>query len=80
MRLSTPCTGRPSPRRHPLKRKRYSASFAQTEAVRRRSKARRKRQVEPQRSYGPIFFVILGVTIASALGFVGVFASVLAGG
>jgi hypothetical protein len=62
-----------------LKRKRYSATFAQTEAVRRRNKARRKRP-EPQRSYGPIFFVVLGVTIASALGFVGVVASVLAGG
>lgn len=63
-----------------MKRKRYSASFAQTESVRRRSKARRQRPVERQRSYGPIFFVVLGVTIASALGFVGVFASVLAGG
>lgn len=63
-----------------MKRRRYSASFAQTEAVRRRSSARRKRQVEPQRSYGAFFFIVLGVTIASAVGFLGVFASVLAGG
>lgn len=63
-----------------MTRKRYSASFAQTEGVRRRSKARRKRPVEPQHSYGPIFFVVLGITIASALGFMGVVASVLAGG
>jgi hypothetical protein len=62
-----------------MKRRSYSASFARTEAKRRRSTARRTRDIPRQSGYGPIFFVILGVTIASALGFLGVVASVLAG-
>lgn len=62
------------------KRKTFDATFARTEAVRRRSKARRQRKSPPPRSgYGPIFFVVMGITIASALGFLGVVASVLAG-
>lgn len=62
------------------KRKTFDATFTRTEAVRRRSKARRQRKSAPARTgYGPIFFVIMGVTIASALGFLGVVASVLAG-
>ncbi|HXF61278.1 MAG TPA: hypothetical protein VNK95_06660 [Caldilineaceae bacterium] len=61
-----------------MKRRSYSASFTRTEATRRRSSARR-RQAPPKSGYGPIFFLILGITVASALGFLGVVASVLAG-
>jgi hypothetical protein len=63
----------------PLKRKTTSASRARTETGRRRSSARRKRQPPRKGGYGPAFFLILGVTIASAVGFMGVVASVLAG-
>ena len=60
------------------KRRTYAASHTRSEAARRRSAAR-ARQAPPRPTYGPIFFVVLGVTIASAIGFVGVVASVLAG-
>lgn len=51
-----------------------------TQAPRRRSTTRRKRTASaPRSNFGPIFFIVMGVTIAGALGFVGVVASVLAG-
>lgn len=61
------------------KSKRYAATATRTAGVRRRSGARARRPVSPGKGYGPIFFIVLGVTIASAVGFLGVVASVLAG-
>lgn len=61
------------------KRRSYAASYARSEATRRRAVARTRRQAPPRQRYGPLFFVVLGVTVASAIGFVGVVASVLAG-
>ncbi len=61
------------------KRKSFDATFTRTEAIRRRS-ARKRKSAPPRSGYGPIFFIVMGVTIASALGFLGVVASVLAGG
>lgn len=60
------------------RRRSYAATYARTEtATRRRSTTRRKRSA-PRQNYGPIFFVVMGVTIASAIGFMGVVASVMA--
>ena len=65
------------------KRKSYAATYAHSESVRqsvrRRTTTRRKRSTPPRQKYGPIFFVVMGVTIASAIGFLGVVASVMAG-
>jgi hypothetical protein len=60
------------------KRRSYAATYARTESARRRTATRRKRS-QPRQDYGPIFFVVMGVTIASAIGFLGVVASVMAG-
>jgi hypothetical protein len=60
------------------RRRSYAATYARTEAARRRSTTRRKRN-QPRQTYGPIFFIVMGVTIASAIGFIGVVASVMAG-
>jgi hypothetical protein len=59
------------------RRRSYATTYARSESVRRRSTTRRKR-TPPRQSYGPIFFLVMGVTIASAIGFVGVVASVMA--
>lgn len=59
------------------KRRSYAATYARSETARRRSPTRRKR-TPPRQSYGPIFFVVMGVTIASAIGFLGVVAQVMA--
>jgi hypothetical protein len=60
------------------KRRSYAATYARTESAgRRRSTTRRKRSA-PRQNYGPFFFVVMGVTIASAIGFMGVVASVMA--
>jgi hypothetical protein len=61
-----------------VKRKTYAAGYTRSEAVRRRSSARARRQ-PPRQRYGPIFFIVMGVTVAGAVGFLGVVASVLAG-
>jgi len=61
------------------KSKRYAATATRTTGVRRRSSVRSRRPTSPKSGYGPTFFVVLGVTIASAVGFLGVVASVLAG-
>lgn len=62
------------------KRKSYAATYARSDTARRRTTTpRRKRSAPPRQKYGPIFFVIMGVTIASAIGFMGVVASVMAG-
>lgn len=52
-------------------------TYARSETVRRRSPARRKR-TPPRQNYGPIFFLVMGVTVASAIGFLGVVAQVMA--
>jgi hypothetical protein len=62
-----------------VKRKTYSASSGRTTTNRRRTSAARKRSGPRRSAYGPIFFLILAVTVASAVGFLGVVASVLAG-
>ena len=59
------------------KRRSYNATYARSETSRRRSTTRRKR-TPPKQNYGPIFFVVMGVTIASAIGFMGVVAQVMA--
>jgi hypothetical protein len=59
------------------RRRSYAATYARSESARRRSTTRRKR-TPPRQSYGPIFFLVMGVTIASAIGFIGVVASVMA--
>ena len=68
------------------RRRNYAATYARSETTRRsttqrsttkRSTTRRKR-TPPRQSYGPIFFVVMGVTIASAIGFLGVVAQVMA--
>ena len=61
------------------RRKSYAATYAHSETAQRRTTTRRKRSAPPHQKYGPIFFVVMGVTIASAIGFVGVVASVMAG-
>ncbi len=61
------------------KSKRYAATATRTVGVRRRSSTRARRPAPTSKGYGPIFFIVLGVTIASAVGFLGVVASVLAG-
>lgn len=52
---------------------------SRTQTARRRSTTPRRRSAAPRSTFGPIFFVVMGVTIASAVGFMGVVASVLAG-
>ena len=59
------------------KRRSYAATYARMETARRRSTTRRKRSA-PRQNYGPIFFIVMGVTLASAIGFMGVVASVMA--
>jgi hypothetical protein len=59
------------------RRRSYAATYARSEAARRRSPARRKR-TPPRQNYGPIFFIVMGVTLASAIGFMGVVAQVMA--
>jgi hypothetical protein len=59
------------------RRRTYAATYARTDTVRRRSTTRRKR-TPPKQNYGPFFFLVMGVTIASAVGFLGVVASVMA--
>ena len=44
-----------------------------------RRPVRKTRAVAQRQGYGPIFFVVLGVTLASLFGFMGVVASVMAG-
>lgn len=44
-----------------------------------RRTVRRTRAVAQRPGYSPIFFVVLGVTLASFLGLMGVIASVMAG-
>jgi hypothetical protein len=55
----------------------YAATYARSETTRRRSTTRRKKS-PPRQNYGPIFFIVMGVTIASAIGFMGVVAQVMA--
>jgi hypothetical protein len=55
----------------------YAATYARSESSRRRS-APRRRRTPPRQNYGPIFFVVMGVTVASAIGFLGVVAQVMA--
>jgi hypothetical protein len=59
------------------KRRSYAATYARSESARRRTTSRRKR-TPPRQNYGPIFFVVMGVTVASAIGFLGVVAQVMA--
>jgi hypothetical protein len=67
------------------KRRNYAATYARSDSVRsetarrRSTTSRRKRNAPPRQKYGVIFFVVMGVTIASAIGFMGVVASVMAG-
>jgi hypothetical protein len=44
-----------------------------------RRPVRKTRAVAQRPGYGPVFFVVLGVTLASLLGLMGVVASVMAG-
>jgi hypothetical protein len=44
-----------------------------------RSQRRRKPRLQQRSNFGTVFFVVLAVTAASMLGFVGLVASVLAG-
>lgn len=44
-----------------------------------RSQRSRKTQLHQRSHFGTVFFVVLAVTVASMLGFVGLVASVLAG-
>lgn len=62
-----------------MARRTYHATDARTSTSRRRSSSRRKRTPGPRQNFGPIFFIVMGVTLASAVGFLGVVASVLAG-
>ncbi len=59
------------------KRRTYAATYARSENARRRTTTRRKR-TPPRQNYGPLFFVVMGITVASAIGFMGVVASVMA--
>ena len=59
------------------RRRNYAATYARSESARRRAPARRKR-TPPRQNYGPIFFIVMGVTVASAIGFLGVVAQVMA--
>jgi hypothetical protein len=59
------------------RRRTYAATYARSETARRRSTTRRKRTPARQ-GFGPLFFMVNGVTIASALGFLGIVASVMA--
>ena len=59
------------------KRRNYAATYARSETARRRSTTRRKR-TPPRQNYGAIFYLVMGVTVASAIGFMGVVASVMA--
>lgn len=52
-------------------------TYARSDTVRRRSATRRKR-TPPRQKYGPIFFMVMAVTVASAIGFLGVVAQVMA--
>ncbi len=63
------------------KRKSYdAATYARSDMAKRRTiTSPRKRNAPPRQKYGPIFFVIMGVTLASAIGFMGLVASVMAG-
>ncbi len=60
------------------KRRTYAADYTRSESTRRRSTVRTRRAT-PRQRYGPIFFLVMGVTVAGAIGFLGVVASVLAG-
>ena len=62
-----------------VKSKRFAATATRTAGVRRRSSVRSRRPAAPKTGYGPTFFVVLGVTIASAVAVLGIVASVLAG-
>lgn len=59
------------------KRRSYAATYARSEGASRRSGTRRKR-VPPPQKYGAVFFIAMGVTVASAIGFLGVVAQVMA--
>lgn len=59
------------------RRRSYAATYARSEGARRRGTTRRKR-TPPRQGYGPFFFIVMGVTIASAIGFLGVVAQVMA--
>jgi hypothetical protein len=59
------------------RRRSYAATYARTDTTRRRTTTRRKR-TPPAQNYGPIFFIVMGVTVASAIGFLGVVAQVMA--
>jgi hypothetical protein len=67
------------------KRRSYAATYARSDSARsdtdrrRTTTPRRKRSAPARQKYGAIFFVVMGVTIASAIGFMGVVASVMAG-
>lgn len=60
------------------KRRTYAATYARSEGARRRTTSSRRKRTPPRQKYGPIFFVVMGVTIASAIGFLGVVAQVMA--
>ncbi len=63
-----------------MARRSYQATYTRTQSSRRRPAARRTTgQPVPRTKFGPVFFIVMGVTIASAVGFLGVVASVLAG-
>lgn len=63
-----------------MARRSYQATYTRTQSGRRRATTRRvSERTAPRSKFGPVFFIVMGVTIASALGFVGVVASVLAG-
>jgi hypothetical protein len=60
------------------KRRSYAATYARSDGARRRTTTTRRKRTPPRQNYGPIFFVVMGVTIASAIGFLGVVAQVMA--
>lgn len=60
------------------KRRSYGATYARSENASRRSSGTRRKRTPPPQKYGAIFFVVMGVTVASAIGFLGVVAQVMA--
>lgn len=60
------------------KRRTYAATYARSETARRRTTTTQRKRTPPRQSYGPVFFIVMGVTVASAIGFLGVVAQVMA--
>lgn len=60
------------------RRRTYAATYARSETARKRTTTTQRKRTPPRQSYGPVFFIVMGVTVASAIGFLGVVAQVMA--